>query len=195
MASGGMIFFKKFQILEKKFSFYFISFNFLCFYCCSINLKRQSEHSGLRPDTSSLVLFAYSLFLCMTFVKSHESNFSTLFGSPWYFNWFSLPFLLPVFLFGKPLTAVIRLFEFSICFQLQKIISPSFSLIFTCEFKNACTQLFQMSRITGTHSNRHAPCYQQNTDKKIDSLVCYSRIISAKSGADKEFDAYRYLIE
>ena len=31
---------------------------FLCFYCCSINLKRQSEHSGLRPDTSSLVLLA-----------------------------------------------------------------------------------------------------------------------------------------
>ena len=25
------------------------------YYCCSINLKRQSEHSGLRPDTSSLV--------------------------------------------------------------------------------------------------------------------------------------------
>ena len=27
------------------------------FYYCSIDLKRQSEHSGLRPDTSSLVLF------------------------------------------------------------------------------------------------------------------------------------------
>ena len=26
---------------------------------CSINLKRQSEHSGLRPDTSSLVLFFF----------------------------------------------------------------------------------------------------------------------------------------
>ena len=25
------------------------------YYCCSINLKRLSEHSGLRPDTSSLV--------------------------------------------------------------------------------------------------------------------------------------------
>ena len=42
--------------LRKKNSFHFISFNFLCYYCCSINLKRQSEHSGLRPGTSSLVL-------------------------------------------------------------------------------------------------------------------------------------------
>ena len=56
MACGGMIFIKKFQILEKKFFilFYFIYF-FKCYYCCSINLKRQSEHLGLRPDTSSLV--------------------------------------------------------------------------------------------------------------------------------------------
>ena len=57
MACGGMIFIKKFQILEKKKSFYFISFNFFMYYCCSINLKKHSEHSGLRPDTSSLVLF------------------------------------------------------------------------------------------------------------------------------------------
>ena len=49
-----MIFIKNFKY--KKNSFYFISFNFLCYYCCSINLKRQSEHSGLRPDTSSLVV-------------------------------------------------------------------------------------------------------------------------------------------
>ena len=52
----GDDFHKKFQILEKKkFSFYFISFNFLCHYCCSKNFKRQSEPSGLGPDTSSLV--------------------------------------------------------------------------------------------------------------------------------------------
>ena len=58
MACVGMIFIKKFQILEKKISFYFISLNFLCYYYCSINVKRQSEHSGLRPDTSSLVSIA-----------------------------------------------------------------------------------------------------------------------------------------
>ena len=51
----GMIFIKKFQILEKKFSFYFFHLIFLCYNCCSINLKKQSEHSGLRPVTSSLV--------------------------------------------------------------------------------------------------------------------------------------------
>ena len=28
----------------------------------SINLKRQSEHSGLRPDTNSLVIFKSSAF-------------------------------------------------------------------------------------------------------------------------------------
>ena len=51
-----MIFIKKFQILEI-FFFYFILFDliFLCYYCCSINLKSQSEHSGLGPNTSSLV--------------------------------------------------------------------------------------------------------------------------------------------
>ena len=47
-----MIFIKKF-----KFSIYFITFNFFIGYNCSINIKRQSEHSGLCPDTSSLVLF------------------------------------------------------------------------------------------------------------------------------------------
>ena len=39
--------------------FYYISF-FLCYYY-SINLKRQSEHSGLRLDTSSLILFCREL--------------------------------------------------------------------------------------------------------------------------------------
>ena len=58
MARGEMIFIKKIEILEeKKFSFCFISIIFFKCYDCSINLKRQSEHSGLRPDTSSLVSF------------------------------------------------------------------------------------------------------------------------------------------
>ena len=47
----------KFQILEKKFTFILFHLIFLCYYCCSKNLKRQSELSGLRPDTSSLVFF------------------------------------------------------------------------------------------------------------------------------------------
>ena len=64
----GDNFHKKIQILEKKFSFFFISFNFLCYYCCSINLKRQSEPSGLRPDTSSLVIIYFGLF--MSFLDS-----------------------------------------------------------------------------------------------------------------------------
>ena len=36
------------------FSFYFVTFNFFVYYCF-IDLKRQSEHSRLRPDKSSLV--------------------------------------------------------------------------------------------------------------------------------------------
>ena len=46
---------KKFQL--KQISF-FITFNWLMIimFHCSINLKRQSEHSGLRPDTRSLVV-------------------------------------------------------------------------------------------------------------------------------------------
>ena len=42
------------------FSFYFITFNFFCYYC-SIKLKRQSEHSGLCPDTSRAVLFIFRI--------------------------------------------------------------------------------------------------------------------------------------
>ena len=70
-----MIFIKNFKL--KKNSLYFISFIFLMYYCCSINLKRQSEHSGLRPDTSSLVWFfslrmfhvAWTTFLLRLFEK------------------------------------------------------------------------------------------------------------------------------
>ena len=54
MACGGLFFIKKNQILQKKILFCFITFIFFCYYC-SINLIRQSEHSGLRPDTSNLV--------------------------------------------------------------------------------------------------------------------------------------------
>ena len=62
MACGGMIFIKNFNFWKKKISFYFILFYFLCCLCyyCSINVKKQSEFSGLRPDTSSLVLFVHN---------------------------------------------------------------------------------------------------------------------------------------
>ena len=55
---GENDFHEKLQIFEK--SFHSILFHLIFSgYYCSINLKRQSEHySGLRPDTSSLVLFS-----------------------------------------------------------------------------------------------------------------------------------------
>ena len=43
------------------FQFVLLQLIFLC-YNCSIKLKRRSEHSGLRPDTSSLVKFSYGIF-------------------------------------------------------------------------------------------------------------------------------------
>ena len=56
MACGGMIFIEKFSNFRKK-NFHFILFHLIFFcYHCSINLKRPSEYSGLRPDTSSLVV-------------------------------------------------------------------------------------------------------------------------------------------
>ena len=55
----GMIFIQTFSNFRKKkffILFYLIFLSCLCYYC-SINVKRQSELSGLRPDTSSLVYF------------------------------------------------------------------------------------------------------------------------------------------
>ena len=58
MACGGMISFKKIKF--KKFLFHFILLHFIFIgYYCSLNIKRQSEHSRLRPDTSSLVNFEF----------------------------------------------------------------------------------------------------------------------------------------
>ena len=58
----GDDFHKKFQFLEKKIFILFLHLIFKCYYC-SINLKRQSEHSGLCPDTSSLVLFHFNFYV------------------------------------------------------------------------------------------------------------------------------------
>ena len=68
MACWGMIFTKK-----KTFSV-FLRLIFLCYYC-SIDLKMQSEHSGLRPDTSSLV----PLYFWSTYHK--PSKFEQYFNS------------------------------------------------------------------------------------------------------------------
>ena len=56
MACGGMIFIEKFSNFRKTFHFVLFHLIFPCYYC-SINVKRQSELSGLSPDTSSLVQF------------------------------------------------------------------------------------------------------------------------------------------
>ena len=50
--------FDQFGTINARYNSPFILFHliFSCYYC-SINLKRQSEHSGLRPDTSSFVCF------------------------------------------------------------------------------------------------------------------------------------------
>ena len=41
--------------IKKMFSYILVPLKLSCYFC-SIDLKRQSEHSGLRPDTSSLVV-------------------------------------------------------------------------------------------------------------------------------------------
>ena len=54
MACGRMILKKKWNFIRKKIHFILLNFFFKCYYC-SINPKRQLEHSGIRQDTSSLV--------------------------------------------------------------------------------------------------------------------------------------------
>ena len=68
-------------IFKKKNSFQFITFNFLC-YCCSTNLERHLEHSGLCPDTSSLVVLTFdtkvSEYLCSGYVFFLQTSFDFL---------------------------------------------------------------------------------------------------------------------
>ena len=56
MACGVMIFTKNLKLFEKNLSFFSLLLIFIG-YCCSIDLKGQSEHSGLRVNTS--------IFYCM----------------------------------------------------------------------------------------------------------------------------------
>ena len=53
MACGGMFSQKNLELFRKKiFNSTLLHLNFPCYYC-SIDLKRQPEHSGHRPDTIS----------------------------------------------------------------------------------------------------------------------------------------------
>ena len=61
MACGGMFLQKISNFLETIFNVILLHLNFPCYYC-STDFKRQSEHSGLRPDTSSLVVFVQLIF-------------------------------------------------------------------------------------------------------------------------------------
>ena len=66
MACGGMIRIKNFKLKKKKFSFYSMT--------ALKNLKRQSEHSGLRPDTSSLVTI-YLKYICLFSLNALSGNY------------------------------------------------------------------------------------------------------------------------
>ena len=71
---GDDFYLKNSNFRGKKFSIHFISFNSLCYYCCSINLKTQSEHSGLRLDTSSLVSFQFESYENFRTNKNFKAN-------------------------------------------------------------------------------------------------------------------------
>ena len=83
----GDDFHKNYQILDFFFHFYYIL----------LNINRQSEHSGLRPDTSSLVEFLGFVW-CSTTVPKYNSaekkisstvpKMKTLFNSAENFNKF-----------------------------------------------------------------------------------------------------------
>ena len=64
-------------------------------YYCSINLKMQSEHSGLRPDTSSLVeSFATVCWLCLVFCSLiKRALIITVFFSDFFNFWQKMPFI------------------------------------------------------------------------------------------------------
>ena len=72
---GGW-FSQKCSNFRKNFFFDFVIFHwiFKCYYC-SINFKRQSEHSGLRPDTSSLVHFSKMKIISYTFFRPKSKSY------------------------------------------------------------------------------------------------------------------------
>ena len=95
MACGGMIFIKKSSNFRKKNHFVLLHSNFSYSYC-SIKLKRQSEHSRLRPDTSSLVYFCscFRRFYDKMHIKYEEnvsSQFVSLFTMPSFIRSFPRP--------------------------------------------------------------------------------------------------------
>ena len=78
MARGGMIFKKNSNFGKKNFHFILLHFIFIGYYC-SLNIKKQSEHSGLRPDTSSLVFPTFDMkvteYLCSGWVFFSSDKF------------------------------------------------------------------------------------------------------------------------
>ena len=84
MACGVMIFTKNLNFFFKfffHFIFFFLQLNFSSYFCF-IDLKRQSEHSGLRHDTSSLVVPTFDTkvteYLCSGWVFFLQTNFDFL---------------------------------------------------------------------------------------------------------------------
>ena len=84
MTCGGIIK-KNFQILEKKVSFYFITFNFFCYYC-SINLKGSRNIQGFALiravlSISQIFTFLYVVLVFWIFwwtTKAIELNFERI---------------------------------------------------------------------------------------------------------------------
>ena len=75
MACGGMSS-QKMSKFKTFFYFVLLHFIFKCYYC-SINLKRQSEHSEFCPDTSSLVCPCSQMhrsFICYCSLQTEVEN-------------------------------------------------------------------------------------------------------------------------
>ena len=74
MARGGMIFRENFKF-QKKIHFVLLHSIFLCYYS-SRNLKRQSEQSGLHPDTSNFVRFRFDYLkkYCLKFSINYTTT-------------------------------------------------------------------------------------------------------------------------
>ena len=94
MACGVMFFIKNFKFKKKKyFHFIFSYIEFFKVYYCSINLKRQSKHSWLRPDTSSLDVLTFDTkvteYLCSGWVFFLQTNFDFFLASHFWRIFFS----------------------------------------------------------------------------------------------------------
>ena len=110
MAYGGWLS-KTISIFRKK-KFHFISINFFVCYNCSINLKRQSEHSGLCLDTSSLFstfVTIVSECLCSGWVFFLQTKFG------FWTSHFCRKFLISVWKDFLPVICFVMLWRFKDC--------------------------------------------------------------------------------